>query len=473
MVQVRDPYNSTIGKLVFKKLQGISDRNECCRQLLHLWNEKILPNTPAEGSAPRISLETAQVVLHGIGAAAGDVLLRGDMTMVPELIKLWPSVWTWIKLLHAAHAQLRAGHDSAFDITTARQRYSAINKILSSFTGSQSELLHTIAETPGYISMVTSLWIEEITDPHRNFRFKVSNLLAPLLSERCDRWTNQIIAICGGHPIDVVTFCLERMTANLRLTEPDYVALNGDLIIILSGCERPDAPFRKAFATSPKSIPVITEVMSSLISSSQPPENMRTVLLALCATILSFPIRLGGFDRIIEALNGDMLPVMVKSSPFCSPLKGSQDIISILLRYDIPAYFVHRPMLSLVRKAFRRIDSLGLESIIIRGGFEQSWSTFKEVAESWITTKHDFKTRPQSRFICGNPEVCILQESSHHILTMHSSVDSSKFMKTRSSCAAQVVVYNITAGKYAKSNTGKITIGDYAKTCRNVIAVRK
>jgi len=46
-------------------------------------------------------------------------------------------------------------------------------------------------------------------------------------------------------------------------------------------------------------------------------------------------------------------------------------------------------------------------------------------------------------------------------------------MKGKGLCAARGVVYNITAGRYARSNTGKEIIGSYAKMYRNVIAVSK
>jgi hypothetical protein len=46
---------------------------------------------------------------------------------------------------------------------------------------------------------------------------------------------------------------------------------------------------------------------------------------------------------------------------------------------------------------------------------------------------------------------------------MYSSVDSSNIMKKKGLCAAQGVVYNIIAGRHARSNTGKDIIGSYAK----------
>jgi hypothetical protein len=177
-----------------------------------------------------------------------------------------------------------------------------------SFTGVPSELLHTVAETPGYISMVRSFWIEEIRDPHRYFGFTVSNLMAPLVSE-CAHWTDQIIAICGGKSIGVVTLCLGHITANLQMTEPDYMSLKADLVTILSGSEDPGASLHRAFASFSKSIPVITEAMSRLISWSPPPAKVQTAQLELCAMMLSFSITLGGFNRVIQAMKGDMLPV--------------------------------------------------------------------------------------------------------------------------------------------------------------------
>jgi hypothetical protein len=174
--------STSIGKVVFTLLQRTSDKNECCCQLLRLWNKKILPNPPVEELATQKMLETTQVILHGIGIAASEVLLDGDLTMVPDVITLWPSLWNWIKLLHAAHAELCTGSHLAFDIAAAQQRYGAFVRALMSFTGFSSELLHTITEMPGYISMVTLLWIEEVRDPHRHFGFTVSNLIAPLVS---------------------------------------------------------------------------------------------------------------------------------------------------------------------------------------------------------------------------------------------------------------------------------------------------
>ncbi|KIM82787.1 hypothetical protein PILCRDRAFT_820073 [Piloderma croceum F 1598] len=401
--KVHELYDRGIGKVVFTLLKT-SDKNECSRQLFRLWIEKILPNAPAEELAAQKMLETAQVILHGIGIATSDVLLNGDLTTVPDVITLWPSLWNWIQFLHAAHTELRTGSDPTFDIAAARQRYGAVVRALMSFTGFSSELLHTIAETPGYISMVTSLWIEEVRDPHRHFGFTVSNLIAPLVSE-CAHWTDRIIAICGGKPIDVVTLCLEHITANLQSTEPDYMSLRPDLVIFLSGSEDPGASLHRAFASSSKSIPVITEVMSRLVSWSEPFAKVQTAQLELCAMMLSFSITLGGFDRVIEAMKGDMLPVLVKSSPFFGPLTGSRCIFSILLRHALPAYFVHRPILSLAERTFRKIESLDLESRIIHGkSFAKCWSKFRELAELWMKTKRDIKSRPQSRFICGNPE---------------------------------------------------------------------
>src|ERR1700733_13255795 len=81
-----------------------------------------------------------------------------------------------------------------------------------------------------------------------------------------------------------------------------------------------------------------------------------------------------------------------------------------------------------------------------------------------MTTKRDIKTRPQLRFICSNPEVRIkIHQSSRHNLMMYSSADSSNIMKKKGLCAAQGVVYNIIAGRHARSNTGKEIIGSYAK----------
>jgi hypothetical protein len=263
MAQVHQLYYRGIGKVVFTLLQRTSDKNECCCQLLCLWNKKILPNPPVEELATQKMLETTQVILHGIGIAASEVLLDGDLTMVPDVITLWPSLWNWIKLLHA---ELCTGSHLAFDIAAAQQCYGAFVRALMFFTGFSSELLHTITEMPGYISMVTLLWIEEVRDPHRHFGFTVSNLIAPLVSH----WTDQIIAICGGKPINVVMLCLKHITANLQSAEPDYMSLRPDLVIFLSSSEDPGASLHRAFASSSKSIPVIMEAMSRLVSWSQP-----------------------------------------------------------------------------------------------------------------------------------------------------------------------------------------------------------
>jgi hypothetical protein len=69
MAQVHELYYRGIGKVVFTfLLKGTSDKNECCRQLLRLWNKKIISNAPAEGLAAQRILETAQVILHCIGS---------------------------------------------------------------------------------------------------------------------------------------------------------------------------------------------------------------------------------------------------------------------------------------------------------------------------------------------------------------------------------------------------------------------
>jgi hypothetical protein len=93
MAQVHQLCYRGIGKVVFTLLQRTSDKNECCCQLLRLWNKKILPNPPVEELATQKMVETTQVILHGIGIAASEVLLDGDLTMVPDVITLWPSLW--------------------------------------------------------------------------------------------------------------------------------------------------------------------------------------------------------------------------------------------------------------------------------------------------------------------------------------------------------------------------------------------
>jgi hypothetical protein len=120
----------------------------------NLWDKTVLLDTPGEGLAPRLSLDAPQVILHGIGVTTGHVLLRGDLTLVPDLIISWPSIWTRTKLLHAECSQSLVIPDSSFDIAIAWQRYSVINNLsldsrVYSSTSSQTHLAISLSHHSG------------------------------------------------------------------------------------------------------------------------------------------------------------------------------------------------------------------------------------------------------------------------------------------------------------------------------------
>jgi hypothetical protein len=319
-----------------------------------------------------------------------------DPTLVPDLITNWPSIWTWIKILHAEHLR-----DIPLASAAARRRYDALVHILWILTGLKSYLLTVIAETYGYISFVTSLWVAEIKVLNCDFEFKASRLVEQLLSIGNPSWRDKIIFNCGGQPADVLNICLDRIVAHLQQQDLDYIDLTSDLLIIA----RVEGPDFLASSTSTRCVAIMIRAIDQLASTSfyvGEPMNV-------CAMILEGALRLGGLDCLSDAIMAGLLPALLKASRHYSQVGRGTDIqdklLADMLQSHITLYLIHRSALLSVSTSLKSTDIKSLKRYMPNNKFTESWTYLEKVAEEFMTRKLAYNVYPVASFMCGNSHV--------------------------------------------------------------------
>jgi hypothetical protein len=389
-----------------KAFRETLDKNKCCRHFLHLWNKMVLPVTPlADEPVPRSCLDTAQVLLHGIACAASESFPTGDYTLVPDLITFWPSIWKWVQLLHIEHLLATSSNISPAS-PTARMRYNIIIKVLCIFTGWENDLFPVVAETDGYISFVTSLWVAESQDPNHHFELKAAKLVSLLIPKQAS-WVNEIITCCGGYPEDVFNICLDRIAAHIQQKHPTYIDLCADLLIIPLAIGPLDSPFMEVLASSSR---CMVRAMGNLASHpSYQNAELKAQAVILCGAPLTAAFAFGGFNRVLDAIKAGLLPALIKAAEVCSQgsdPKTHDELIAKMLQKNVARYLIYRPAVSLVSSSLHRVNTQCLRSHMLRrSNSAKSWADLEKIAGIILARKQQYKAHPILFFICGNAHV--------------------------------------------------------------------
>lgn len=389
--------------------------------------------------------------------------------MVPDLIASWSSLWTWVKLLYPEHLQ-GSSPDILHVSAAARRRYAVLITFLASLTGAKTELLYIIAETDGYISVVTLAWMEESRNLNRNFEFMASALVSNLVIGMKAIWLHETVANCGGHTDDMLTICLDRLVGNLERENPVYDNLHGDLMIIFTAIHYHNSPFRKFIASSPRCVRIMVRAMNQLTSNAALYSlHNRSMIIMVCSSILSASFRLGGLNRILNALKAGLLPVLLTVSTFCCQLEKADSLLSIMLQHDT-RYLIHRPSLSLLSAALSIIDGQGLERYIPREtNFARRWSDFQKATRTCLERKEAYKLEQAAAFICGNSHVSAYNSFFHISFYTASAINLRR--RGPHFYAARGAHWHAFVPTAARSNPGRNHIASYAKTCNTDILV--
>jgi len=271
--------------------------------------------------------------------------------------------------------------------------------------------------------MIATMWAEEASDGNRTYGFLAAGLTEPFITDPRGLLTNEMIKACGGQPEDAVSAAIDRIDSNLHQLTPDYISLSADISISLGHLRVTSSALHGAFVMASRSMAIMVNVMAHLLSSTCPCSAVEQFsLLCLCTAFIIHQMQSPlGARRVREALDIDVLQLMLRSSQLCNntlPDYHRFNNISAAILLDVmPRYFLHQSLLSRVTRSLASIKALNLESQMHRGEpFEISWLKCMELAKQRWKQYKEYKESPDAAFVCGNPECGRFENDKHRLL---------------------------------------------------------
>lgn len=227
-------------------------------------------------------------------------------------------------------------------------------------------------------------------------------LMHIILQERADIIFDEVIPACGGQPRGLVNASLKHIQCILRQRQINRALLSHEIQVlqIVGGADIFMAPL----ATSSTCIKVITGALklSILSRSSKVPEEVVKHDLLMSCDILSQCMGWGGFQRVSEAMDADILRWLLRAS-IRAP-EHSQEFTLIL--NTLTKYLVYRSICSVTSSSADRIGSEGSHSVLSsENAILKSWTSFKNLLTHRMAQISRYKSQPLTSFICGNPNV--------------------------------------------------------------------
>ena len=166
------------------------------------WSSSISPHTPPHGFFCSPSDDVLVYVRCML--AAFEMILRTSSPRVlkiasSRLVPIWPSIWTWIRTMHAQNQQWKSPLMSERESTNALINHRLLVKLLLLlvFSNSPTPIRILVHETKGVQEIMASMWLEEAKDASGSHGFKAAlliqtvtfapslNVLPYIVADRC------------------------------------------------------------------------------------------------------------------------------------------------------------------------------------------------------------------------------------------------------------------------------------------------
>lgn len=254
--------------------------------------------------------------------------------------------------------------------------------------------------SPGYLALLVSMWKDEIQDFHQD-RGISSRIFALTGDSQC---TDKIIALCGG-PVDFVDVCMNRVAANMQQKKLGYEALHADLTLMMCDAVQTDSPVLMAFASSPRTIGLMFRLLlHALTDHTHAPQQCKDILWS-CIAALNLVCDNGGLSKSIQIIEGGYFGLIWKASATFEIVWDHFLELSQSLERNLMQYMIYRPFLAAVSKSFLTLGSL--EHLPRENRLAQTLTQFQMRIMLWKETNRMYESRPNSFFLCGNPNVCL------------------------------------------------------------------
>lgn len=115
-------------------------------------------------------------------------------------------------------------------------------------------------------------------------------------------------------------------------------------------------------------------------------------------------------DWVAQILEANILPTLLKLSPWLNKVDSDSHPNLILLRHILPIYLVYASILKSVEKSLKKVATLDLDAHGPKvGPFWNVWNSFKSLAEECSRLKAEVMQNwevPVHLRMCNNPKVC-------------------------------------------------------------------
>lgn len=344
--------------------------------------------------SPKATLEDAQEILDGLAQSVQNVSTqrypRPDWRAIPQFTALWGEMWHCIKLIYS---HLPNG-TSSIDLF-----HSYIGIAMLSVM--HADICKCFALTPGYVHLLTKVWIGELKyAPHlRNVGCSPS--LTSLINLQRDDVVEEVIRACGGKHVDVVNACLDHMSKAINERESHENYVDAELKCFHALIRLPLGPFMPAIPIANNCVGVMLRMMKRALRASAS-DGIRK--FSICSEAVLICLALGETEHVKWAMQGDILYIMLRAARFGSLLDKALEAFCIRLQ----KFAVYRSILSVASASLARSDVNTHEIGLAQGtAFFKAWKTMRQVLEErqkdlamWSESQRQWSTS-----VCGNTYV--------------------------------------------------------------------
>lgn len=353
-----------------------------CRHMLRIWNSHpFLSRAGLGASLSEDVVRSMAIAMFGLAKTLQDVLTAHDRPSITtglpiqQYASVWPTIWDWIDPLIAS-SQSIISKPLAFQRYDMQHHHGVVTDTLHAFTSCDRKLTRLVTETPGYISTISQLWVEESDISLPKLGLLSSLLFLPFFEWMQDPNEAQGIRVFRDVPIElvqaaggklqVVSRCINRMAGCLVSEMPDQRMIWADMQILKQAAFSTDECFHTAMKKSPKLAPVLIDALDYMTK--------------------------------VRALQKDVLIVIARVASTCPALtRGIQ-----LLDDQLTIFLLYPFVLSSAQEALGRLDR---QMTLLADHFKDDLLRYKQRVTSWSTAEAEIKASRSSYLMCGDPEV--------------------------------------------------------------------
>ena len=356
-----------------------------------------------------------------------------DALIIPyikQLQDLWPTIWSWIRLLHARVTAIIQdwrtlpaavpSHRLDPALRNERECYRAVIRAILFYSGAESErnkvtngLITLVNETEGALKMVAMAWIDEAKDDRAIVGFPAAGAHYSSEIERL------IIAGCGGRGEEVARLVFRRIRLNLHRLEFQnasltplelvYESLIDDVLYVQNVLSDPTNFLYDAFRAYPDFVAHFLDTMACLLRPPhpKPPPPFLGTVIGVIHSYVSGP---AAYAAICEVLEPSFFNVIARiASVRCAreeePVMETFFSVCGLITQIARRCAVHRSILVKVHKCLPSIATLMQKNPV---NLAENLLKLRSEAGAFLRGYKHHKRVPPSVFCCGNKQVCLI-----------------------------------------------------------------